>query len=280
MANSTDPPDPPPKLHGTAADLIQAHNRPSDLPPNSTGKLPKMNFPSFDGTDLQYWITCAEDYFHIYSVDPAVWIQCSRMQFTGPAKRWIQFVTPQLKTMHWSTFCRALRNRFDRDQHEFLLRQLNRLHQNSSVQAYVDRFSELVDQLHAYDTSTNQLHFITRFIDGLYPDICAVLLVHRPDLLDTAYTLALLQEEAGDPPRRREFRKCDIGFAPHWNARGATPLQQLPGPDKTTPGVGGAEKPGYGPKPLDRKLADLKAFRRARGQGFHYRKLKFIRRHG
>jgi hypothetical protein len=115
MANSTDPPDPPPKLHGTAADLIQAHNRPSDLPPNSTGKLPKMNFPSFDGTDLQYWITCAEDYFHIYSVDPAVWIQCSRMQFIGPAKRWIQSVTPQLKTMHWSTFCRALRNRFDRD---------------------------------------------------------------------------------------------------------------------------------------------------------------------
>jgi hypothetical protein len=73
------PPDPPPKLHGAATDLIQAHNRPPDLPPNPTGKLPKMNFPSFDGTDLQYWITCVEDYFHIYSIDPAVWIQCSHM---------------------------------------------------------------------------------------------------------------------------------------------------------------------------------------------------------
>ena len=84
----------PSKLHGTASDLIQAHNHPPDLAHNPTGKLPKMNFPSFDGTDLRLWITCAEDYFQMYSVDPAVWIQCSRMQFTGPAKRWIQSVTP------------------------------------------------------------------------------------------------------------------------------------------------------------------------------------------
>ena len=79
----------PSKLHGTTSDLIQAHNRPPDLAHNPTGKLPKMNFPSFDGTDLRLWITCAEDYFQMYSVDPTVWIQCSRMQFTGPAKRWI-----------------------------------------------------------------------------------------------------------------------------------------------------------------------------------------------
>lgn len=172
--------------------------------------------------------------------------------------------------MQWSTFYRALRNCFDRDQHEFLLCQLNHIRQNSSVQDYVDRFSDLVNQLHAYDTSTNQLHYITRFIDSLYPDIRVVLLVHRPDSLDTVYTLALPQEEAGDPPRCREFRNGDTGFAPHWNARGATPLQQFPGPNKTTPGVGSAKKPGYGPKLLDHKLADLKAFRCARGLCDHY----------
>ena len=73
------------------------------------------------------------------------------------------------------------------------------------MQDYVDRFLELVDQLNAYDSTTNILHYITRFVDGLYPDICAVLLVQRPDSLDTTYTLALLQEEAGDNPRRREL---------------------------------------------------------------------------
>jgi hypothetical protein len=36
------------------------------------------------------------------------------------------------------------------------------------------------------------LSHITRFIDGLHSEIHFVLLVQRPDTLDTAYTLALL----------------------------------------------------------------------------------------
>lgn len=58
VTGTPDSSDLPPKLHGTASDLIQAHNRPPDLPHNPTGKLPKMNFPSFDGIDLRLWITC------------------------------------------------------------------------------------------------------------------------------------------------------------------------------------------------------------------------------
>lgn len=86
VTGMNDPPDPPPKPHGTASDLIQSRNRPPEHYHNPTGKLPKMTFPTFDGTDLKLWITCAHDYFAMYSVDPAVWIQCSCMQFLGPAK--------------------------------------------------------------------------------------------------------------------------------------------------------------------------------------------------
>ena len=200
------PPDNPPKIHGTASDLFLSRNRPPEPSYNPTGKLPKMPFPTFDGTDLKLWITCAEDYFVMYSVDPSVWIQCSRMQFLGPAKRWIQSVSHELKTMTWSQFCQALHNRFDHDHHELLLRKMNRIRQTSSVQDYVDRFSELVDQLKAYDPSTNDLHFITRFVDGLFNDIHAVILVQRPTSLDTAYTLALLQEEANETNKRRDFK--------------------------------------------------------------------------
>jgi hypothetical protein len=114
--------------------------------------------------------------------------------------------------MQWSEFCCALHTHFDRDQHEFLLRQLNRICQTSFMQDYVDRFSELVDQLQAYDSSTNALFYITRFLDGLHSDIRVVLLVQRPNSLDTTYTLALLQEEAAEPTRRREFRQ--------WNPQG------------------------------------------------------------
>lgn len=243
----------PPKLHGTASDLILSCNRPPEHQFHPTGKLPKLSFPTFDGTDLQLWITCAEDYFTMYSADPSVWIQCSRMQFLGPAKRWIQSVTEDLKTMSWSQFCQALHTRFDRDQHEFLLRKMNRICQTTSVQDYVDRFAELVDQLKSYDSSMKALPHITRFLDGLFPEIRAVLLVQRPTSLDTAYSLALLQEEAMESSRRRDYKS--------WNHKGG---YQAPPRSNHVP-EGRSDRETMHQKPVDKKLADLKAYRRAHG---------------
>ncbi|CAD6259546.1 unnamed protein product [Miscanthus lutarioriparius] len=130
---------------------------------------------------------------------------------------------------------------------------MNRIRQTSSVQDYVDHFSELVDQLTAYDSSTNALHYITRFLDGLNANIHAVLLVQRPDSLDIAYTLALLQEEAGAPFRKHEFNP--------WNQKGG--CQQPPRQDHVQ--AAAADKNVLIQKPMDKKLADLKAFRHARG---------------
>lgn len=79
--------------------------------------------------------------------------------------------------MQWPDFYRALHALFDRVQHEAHLRQLYRIRQATSVQDYVDRFSELVDQLTAYDSTTSSLHYITRFIDGLQPHIRVVVIV-------------------------------------------------------------------------------------------------------
>ena len=245
-----DPSDNPSKFHGTTRDLILSRNRPPEHHYNATGKLPKLSFPTFDGTGLKLWITCAEDYFIMYSVHPSVWIQCSRMQFVGPAKHWIQSVTDEIKTMQWSEFCQALHARFDRDQHEILLRKMNRIHQTSSVQDYVDRFAELVDQLKAYDSTAKALPHITRFIDGLHSEIHVVLLVQRPTSLDTAYTLALLQEEVVESSRRRDSRP--------WNPKGGYSRG-----DRS--GVAEPDKHSSAMKPLDKKLADLKAYRRARG---------------
>jgi hypothetical protein len=243
-------PETPPRVYGTTRDLYLSRNRPPEHHYNPTGKLPKLSFPTFDGTDLKLWITCAEDYFSMYSVDPSVWIQCARMQFLGPAKRWVQSVTDELKSWTWPEFCQALHSRFDRDQHTFLLRQMNRIRQLTSVQDYIDRFAELVDQLRAYESPPSALPYVTRFIDGLKPEIRAVLLVHRPAALDTAYTLAFLQEEAGDSARRHDSRT--------WNPKGGYQRG-----DRHN--AADAEKPTNPSKPLDKRLADLKAYRRAQG---------------
>jgi hypothetical protein len=90
-----------------------------------------------------------------------------------------------------------LHDRFDRDQKEALIRQLFHIKQTSTVLEYVECFSKLIDRLKAYSASTNPLFYTMRFIDGLRPDLKAMILVARPQTLDATICMALVQEEVG-----------------------------------------------------------------------------------
>jgi hypothetical protein len=74
---------------------------------------------------------------------------------------------------------------------------------------YVDHFSTLIDQLAAYETNANPLYYAIEFVDGLREDLKYVVMIQRPSTLDAACSLALVQEEAAEPSRKREFRRFD-----------------------------------------------------------------------
>ena len=163
---------------------------PSDNP--SLGKLPKLHFHHFDGDNPKLWISRCEDYFEMYSVDSSFWVRLALNQLDGPAARLSQSVSKRLKQSGWSEFCSWLLERFGRDQQESLIRQLYHIKQTTTVADYVDRFSELVDQLIAYEHTTDPMYYTIRFLDGLRDDIRSVVQVQRPSTLDTACSLALL----------------------------------------------------------------------------------------
>jgi len=106
--------------------------------PNQLGRLPKLNFPQFDGEHAQFWTTCATNYFDMYEVEPSMWVKVATMHFTGAAKRWLQSVEHLLATTDWPSFYSMIHERFSRDQHEFLLCQLFNIRQSTSVKEYVD----------------------------------------------------------------------------------------------------------------------------------------------
>ena len=62
----------------------------------------------------------------------------------------------------------------------------------------MERFSELYDQLSAYEEIPNTVHYVTRFMEGLVPHIRLLVGIQQPTDLDTTYTLAVLSEELGD----------------------------------------------------------------------------------
>lgn len=195
----------------------------------------------------------------MYHTPPDLRVRVAVSQIKGAAAQWTQAVEARLKHAGWSEFSKMLMDRFGRGQQELLLRQFFRLKQLGSVSAYVEEFSGLVDHLIAYGHSTDPLYYTTRFIDGLRDDIRSIVLVHRPASLDSACSLALLQEEVGDSARRRDFRRPDTGFPSRTPPRGPLPLPPPPRPDNSP-----VAAPAEAKSPTD-KFSALRAYRRARG---------------
>lgn len=48
---------------------------------NHIGKLPKLNFPMFDGENPKSWLKNCEDYFDLYSIETPIWIKVTTMHF-------------------------------------------------------------------------------------------------------------------------------------------------------------------------------------------------------
>lgn len=248
-----------PRFHGPVFDV---HSRVSHQLPHHTGHLPKMHFPSFDGENTRLWISRAENYFDMYTIDPTRCVKVSGMHFTGLAARWIQSIDSKLKSLSWPEFCKLLHDWFGRDQHEILLRQLFHIKQTTTVVDYVDRFAALMDHLAPYDSCNDMLYFTTRFVDGLRDDIRVVIVVQRPLNLDTTYTLSLLQEEMADSTKRRTFYKYDHTPSTVSGSKGAHPLPRPPSLEKSFPEKAWSTMTQYA---LDDKLSALRAFRHAKG---------------
>jgi hypothetical protein len=164
---------------------------------NTGGRWPKLPFPKFEGDNPKLWQSRCENYFDISGVDRSNWVRIAVMYFDGPAARWLQSIENRANAISWDNFCKLVHDRFGRDQHEVLIRQLFHIRQTGSICEYVEQFTQLVDQLAAYTSTTDPLYYTLSFIDGLKDDIKSIVLVQRPQDLDTACVLASLQEELG-----------------------------------------------------------------------------------
>ena len=124
-------------------------------------------------------------------------------------------------------------------------------------------------QLIAYEHTTDPMYYTIRFVDGLRSDIRASVLVQRPSTLDSACSLALLQEEVASPARQQDLCRPEASF--QWKPpppRTPLPLPAPPRVDKSalasSSAVDDKHNQDIGRPPAD-KFAALKAYRRARG---------------
>jgi hypothetical protein len=197
-------------LHSADPEIPDYQHPHASVHHHDNGRLPKLNFPFYEGDTTRLWISQAEDYFEMYDVPPHRWVKVSCMHFKGTAARWIESLE-QPDKIPWPDFCKLLHDRFGHDQRDWLSRQMFHIHQTSTVLDYGERFSTLFDQLKAYQPNPDFHYYTTCFVDGLRHDIRMVVALQHPSDLDTAYSLALLQEEMADSSKKSEFHAYDRG---------------------------------------------------------------------
>jgi hypothetical protein len=159
--------------------------------------------------------------------------------------------------------------RFERDHHNHLIRQFFHIRQLDSVSEYVGQFDSLMHQILAHDRLFSISAIVNRFVDGLRSDIKQVVFIHRPLDLDTAVSLALLQEELLTPHIKSNHQKGPEQAAskqPNRSQYTTSPPLSMPEVNSRT---GGSEKhgmPDYPKQQSDQsKAAALMSYRRAKG---------------
>lgn len=121
----------------------------------------------------------------------------------------MQSIEMNLQSCSWQTLCQAVIDRFERHQCDHVIRQFFHVKKFGSFSKYVESFDEIVHQLLAHDPHFSTSIITSRFEDGLKPEIKAIVLVNRPKDLDTASSLAILQEEVLVGTSYRENRKME-----------------------------------------------------------------------
>jgi hypothetical protein len=53
----------------------------------SQGKLPKIQFPSFNGKDPQLWKSHCDSYFEMYTMEYILWVKVASMHLEGTTVR-------------------------------------------------------------------------------------------------------------------------------------------------------------------------------------------------
>jgi hypothetical protein len=233
-------------------------------PHQHNGRLPKLPFNKFNGENPRLWCSNCEKYFTMNNVDPAIWVSVSSMYLDGNAACWYESIDNTPAIASWQAFCQALHAHFDRDQHAVFIRQLFQIKQTSTVTDYVEQFTKLVDQLKAYSSTTDPLFYTMRFIDGLRPELKAIILVARPQSLDAAISMALVQEEVSTTPTSRLPYKGDWSSG-KFTPKTAWPLPPPPPPRNDKPATANAVPETPAATTLDAKLSAVKAYRRAMG---------------
>jgi len=157
---------------------------------NSLTRLSKIDFPRFDGDDVQGWVYRSEQFFEIDNTLDNLKVKLAAIHFSGKALLCHQsFVKSHNEWLEWRYYKIATMARFGVGAFDDPLADLMKLRQRGTVEHYQEEFDALLNRV---DLPVN--HAISCFLSGLNDEIQTSVRKFKPQTLHNAYCLAKLQE--------------------------------------------------------------------------------------
>lgn len=191
---------------------------------SSQSRMPKSDFPKFDGDNPSWWKTVAEKYFHMYSVPRESWASFATLHFRGNAALWLQTFEAMHEVESWEELVVAVHAKFGRDKYHRHLEALERIRQTDTVDAYHHKFEELMHKVLVHNKHYDEAFFVTKFVKGLRHDIQSAIRLHKPRTVDSALALAQTQEDLLEEARHLSSGRFKSDYKstlrPHFSSRG------------------------------------------------------------
>ncbi|XP_026434748.1 uncharacterized protein LOC113332418 [Papaver somniferum] len=170
-------------------------------------RLPKLDFPRFDGENPRAWIQKSERYFELNDIEEHKQVNIAAIYLEDLA----------------SHLCA----RFENPVEENFVGSFNKLVQSSSVDDYYEEFEMLKTLMLKMNPTLSEEYFVMSFLSGLKDEIGKTICMFHPKTLVDVFSLARLQEKkialapAATKPFTRSFntsfnsnRQCTSGNFP------------------------------------------------------------------
>ncbi|CAO2189278.1 unnamed protein product [Urochloa humidicola] len=228
-------------------------------------KLPKLDFPKFNGDNPRVWREKCEKYFSVYRVPVSLWVSFATINFRGNAELWMQSYEAQYSIDSWPDLCIVVEEKFGRDLYQNNMRDLLAIKQTSDVLEYAERFEQAKHKVLLHNKDMGEVFFVQKFLDGLNFHISSAIALHRPRIVDSALSMAIMQEQILEVINKLRSPR------PREHSRFSSRNQQQAGSSSTAPATQGvlATAPSKDKQRLkprwDDKLSALRAARWAKG---------------
>ncbi|XP_026428616.1 uncharacterized protein LOC113324491 [Papaver somniferum] len=147
------------------------HNHSGGRDYNHRQRLPKIDFPRFDGDNPKGWLNKCEYFFQMHEIPEFNKSRMAAMHFDGKAAKWFENFRLNRPHISWQDLSSDVCLRLKNPSHENIVGMFNKLSQLTTVDAYFEEFEHLKALLLSKHNIFTEEYFIRSFIGGLKEEL-------------------------------------------------------------------------------------------------------------